>query len=230
MNNNTYRDIIHSFKDFCHRHSMINEVVDDRTWNFQSMENLYPAVIIVPSTTTGDSGSVKVGFNIFFCDILQDSAFNTRDVYSDMLEVAKDFVSYFTEPDNDWSIDSDFTLNPFEEKFDDRVGGWELDCTVSVPFSHSVCDIPLEDNVPVTTPPEAYFTYSVMGDEVIFHNLSRFYDDCSWEMPGSKEETFWYISPEKIRVKFNTGTWLITLRVKREGFPDSTYSQMIHIN
>jgi len=228
---NTYRDIVYEFKDFCNRHRMINQVIDDQTWDVQSMENLYPAVIIVPTDTSGDSGSIQLGFRIFFCDILQASTDNSRDVYSDMLEVAKDFISYFTDPDEHaWFINSDFTLTPFEERFDDTVGGWELSCNVSIPFNHSVCNLPLGEEISPILPPEAYFTYSVNGNVVTFYNKSKYYDTESWEMPGSITESFWYISPDKFKVEFKPGTWEITLTVKRQGFPDSTYTQIIEIN
>lgn len=226
---NTYRDIIHEFKDFCNRHRMINQVIDDQTWDVETMSNLYPSVIIVPTTSTGNIGSLQVGFQIFFCDILQASTNNSRDVYSDMLEVAKDFIAYFTDRE-DWVINDDFTLTPFEERFDDIVGGWELECTVNLAFNHSVCDLPMDDEIIDVYPPEAYFTYSIIDDTIILYNKSKYYDDLSWDLPGSIEESLWYITPDKIKVKFAPGTWTITLTAKRQGFQDSTYSQIIEIN
>lgn len=143
--NITYRDIIFAFKDFLTQHKGVNQVVDAQTWNYQALENIYPTVIIVPSVSSGTGSSVLLSFSIFFCDILIADGSNTRDVYSDMLEVVKDFISYFTGSlDLDWGITSDFTLTPFEERFDDTVAGWELDCTVEIPFSHSVCNLPIE--------------------------------------------------------------------------------------
>lgn len=141
----TYRDIIISFKSFLNNHKGVSQVIDAQTWNYQAIDNIYPTVIIVPGVSSGTSGSILLSFSIFFCDAIIADGINTRDVYSDMLEIAKDFISYFTgSPDLDWSITTDFTLTPFEERFDDIVGGWELDCSVEIPFKHSVCNIPID--------------------------------------------------------------------------------------
>lgn len=140
----TYREIIKEFKTFLNAHKGVSQVIDTQTWDYQAMTNIYPCVIIVPSISTGTSGSILLAFSIFFCDAIIADGSNTRDVYSDMLEVAKDFVSYFTgSPDLNWGLMVDFTLTPFEEKFDDIVGGWQLDCNVEIPFNHSVCNLPL---------------------------------------------------------------------------------------
>lgn len=229
--NTTYRDIIFAFKDFLSQHKGVNQVVDAQTWNYQALENIYPTVIIVPSTSSGTNASVLLSFSIFFCDILIADGSNTRDVYSDMLEVVKDFISYFTgSPELDWTINSDFTLTPFEERFDDTVAGWELDCTVEIMFNHSVCNLPIEDYSPSILPPQAHFIYSIVGDTVILYNKSTNYDDLTWDLPGSIEESIFYINSNKMIIKFNPGTWTITLTAKRQGFQDSTYTQIIEIN
>ena len=141
-----YRDIITAFKTFFDAHMGVQSVIDAQVYNFQANEESYPAVVIVPNVSNGTIGSVQVNFSIFFCDVLIADGSNTRDVYSDTLEVAKDFVSYFTNPtDLEWSLMEDFSLTPFEEKFDDIVGGWQLDCSVEIPFRHSICDIPFKN-------------------------------------------------------------------------------------
>ncbi len=141
-----YRDIINAFKTFLSQHRNVQQVIDSQNYDFQAKENTYPAVVIVPGMSTTTSGSVILQFSLFFCDVLIADKINCRDVYNDMLEVAKDFIAQFTgDPDTSWSLSENCTLTPFEEQLDDFVAGWQLDCNVEIPFGHSVCDMPLKD-------------------------------------------------------------------------------------
>lgn len=135
----TYRDIIIAFRDFFDSHRVINTFIDTQTWNFHTKSREFPAVICVPNTSTGNYNLVNLSFSLFFCDILQDSAENTKDVYNDMLEAAKDFISYFGNDEEAFTINEDYTLQPFEEEFDMRVAGWQLDFTITLPIEH--CDV-----------------------------------------------------------------------------------------
>lgn len=146
MTNIQYRDIILAFKEFLKNHRNVQTVIDVQVSNFQANEQFYPAVVIVPSTSSVNLGSLSLQFSIFFCDVILADGKNTRDVYSETLEIAKDFISNFTDnPDLDWSLANECSLTPFEERLDDETGGWQLDCTVEVPFGHNVCDMPLKD-------------------------------------------------------------------------------------
>jgi hypothetical protein len=142
-----YREIVNAFKDFSNKHRMVAEFRHDPTFEDQSYKNKYLAIWVVPDTTSGDAGSVNISFRIFFVDILQASRDNSIDVFTDTLEVAKDFISFFTDnEDYEWTLNTDFTLTPLDEFIDDRLGGWELDCTIITRFGHGICDLPMNEN------------------------------------------------------------------------------------
>ena len=87
-------------------------------------------------------------FAVIFADILIADNSNARDVYNDTLETAKDFVAYFTNnPDLDWTLADDLPIEPFFEKFDDTLAGWILTASVTLPYSHGVCDIPMKTTI-----------------------------------------------------------------------------------
>lgn len=142
LSNITYRDVVEAFKDFLSQHPSVSTVIDEQQYDFQASENLYPAVVIVPNMSTGTSNTLLLNFSIFFCDVLIADKSNTRDVYTETLEIAKDFLAYFTNANKyNWSLQPDFTLTPFEEQLDDFLCGWQLDCTVEMPFSHDYCGL-----------------------------------------------------------------------------------------
>lgn len=146
MNRISYNEIIQAFQEFCTKHYQIAQFVDMQESDFQTLENKYPTVICVPAPSTIAQGLLSLQFVVVFADILIADNSNGRDVYSDMLEVAKDFVAYFTNnPDYSWSLDDNLTIEPFYEKYDDILAGWVLQASVSIPFGKGVCDIPMEE-------------------------------------------------------------------------------------
>lgn len=229
MTNIQYRDIILAFKEFLKNHRNVQTVIDVQISNFQANEQFYPAVVIVPSTSSTNLGSLSLQFSIFFCDVILADGKNTRDVYSETLEIAKDFISTFTDnPDLDWSLANECSLTPFEERLDDETGGWQLDCTVEVPFSHSVCDIPLNNVAPVDLPPQADFVTYILSNHVTVKNKSINYDRLSWEFSGAnvqdtvRDELAKLVYPEP-------GTYTIKLTAYHAGFPDSICTKTITI-
>lgn len=146
MKNIEYNHVLGAFKDFFNRHLQVNQVVDAQTWDFQAVENKYPAVILVPTLSNIYQGELQLNFEIYFVDILLADNSNGRDVYNDTLEIVKDFVSYFTNnPMFRWSLTEDCTVEPLWERFDDICAGWVLSCNVRVPYGKGTCEIPLSE-------------------------------------------------------------------------------------
>ena len=229
MNNIQYKNIISAFKEFLASHRNVNTVIDVQMAEFQASERLYPAVVIVPSTSSSTSGSILLQFSIFFCDVLLADKSNTRDIYNDTLETAKDFISYFTgDPDVSWGLLSDCTLTPFEEQLDDFVGGWQLDCTVEVPFTHGVCDLPLNYLTPVDLPPQADFVVYVISNHVTVINKSINYDRLTWEFTGANVQDT--VKDELAKLVYPApGTYTIKLTASRGSYPDSECIKTITI-
>lgn len=144
--NYTYIDVLTEIRNFFHRHKMVNCFVDNQTYDFNSADNIYSAVVLVPTQSNVSSTQLNLSFDIYFVDRLIEGNFNAKDVYNDELSIALDFISYFSNRNMNWNLQQDnLLLEPFEQKFDDLVGGWRLSFTVQLPFRKNVCEIPLED-------------------------------------------------------------------------------------
>lgn len=145
-----YIDVLTEIRQFFHRHKMVNSFVDNQVYDFASKENIYSAVVLVPTTSSivGEVGTqLNLSFDLYFIDRLTENNDNAKDVYNDELSIALDFVAYFSNRNGKWNISTDsVSLEPFEQKFsDDLTGGWRLSCSVMIPYRKNVCDIPLWD-------------------------------------------------------------------------------------
>lgn len=143
----TYNKIIDSFNAFCEQHKQINTFYSGQTWNFQTLTNVYPAVIMLPTTGNINNGQMVLSFNLFVADILNDDRTNLDDIYSDTLQIVGDIVSYFKdmydEDDIHFYLDeTNVPIEPFEEEFDDVLAGWMASINISFPYSGSICAIP----------------------------------------------------------------------------------------
>ena len=138
-----YTDIIKDIKTFFDNHISVNQFLNISEADFNANKNVFPAVILVPQPSTFYRNQLNLSFNLVVCDILTESRDNTKDVYSDTLDIIRDFLAEFTDnPELDWGIDENETVTPFEEKYDDILAGWVLNFNILVPISLNQCEVP----------------------------------------------------------------------------------------
>jgi len=143
----TFNEIVTAFETFSDEHQQINTFYSGQTWNFQTQTNLYPAVIMLPESSSIEKGSINLSFNLFVADILNSDRTNLDEIYSDTLQILADFVSYFDDAYEDSEIEfflnsENISIHPFEEKFDDVVAGWMAKIEINMPYSGNICVIP----------------------------------------------------------------------------------------
>lgn len=230
MNGATYTEILSEIRQFFNRHLLVNSFVDGQIYDFNAKENIYSAVILVPTTSTVENTQLNLSFDLYFVDRIVEDGSNTRDVYNDELQITQDFISYFSNRNGKWNLQPDsISLEPFEQKFDDIVGGWRLSVSVLLPFFKNVCDIPLNDVAPVPLPPIADFIVYINGHNVTITNKSMFYDELNWTYDGANVQSLDGDGNLFLLTYPNAGTYTITLTAKNEGFPDSISTKTITI-
>lgn len=73
-------------------------------------------------------------------DFMQDKE---DEVISDTLQIAQDFIAYIIDnPDLDYQLNENVSVNPFFESRDDLVAGWSASLIFEIPYSRNVCQIP----------------------------------------------------------------------------------------
>lgn len=231
MNMNiTYTDVLQEIRYFFESHLLVNSFIDGQLYDFQSKENIYSAVVLVPTNSTIANTQLNLSFDLYFVDRITEDGSNTKNVYNDELQIAQDFITYFSNRNGKWNLQPDsITLEPFEQKFDDIVAGWRLSVSVLIPFRKNVCDIPLSDVAPVPLPPLADFSVYIKENKVTIQNKSLFYSEISWTYEGANIQSI--AGGDLVNLVYpNAGTYTITLTAKNDGFPDSVCSKTITIN
>ena len=143
----TYNSIVRDIKDFFDRHLQVNQFLHLTQWDEEAKENVYTTALLVPQQSNINNTQIDLVFNLFIVDLLNSDRSNQRDVFDDTLSIVQDFVAYFSDNNCiDWNIENNATVQPITEKpFDDVLSGWMLTFTVNIPFSKSICDLPLEN-------------------------------------------------------------------------------------
>lgn len=224
----TYTEILSEIRDFFERHQLVNSFIDGQPYDFAAKDNIYSAVVLVPTISTVQGTMLSLAFDLYFVDRIVEDGSNTKDVYNDELQIALDFISYFSERNTKWNLEAEnISLQPFEQKFDDILAGWQLSVSVLVPFHKNICDIPLNDVEPTPLPPYADFSAYVLGNKVTLVNKSQYYDEISWQYDGAHVQSL--KEGAVILYYDNPGTYTITLTAKNEGWNDSISTKTITI-
>jgi len=174
VNNKTYNNVINFLCRLGEYHKQIATVSvgDIYDINLEKMEKM-PLLHINPtSVQTGDSELVY-NFQIFICDLVsekddwqtqQQSALtklvntknNEQEVWNQTLEICTDFIGMLRHSErqslqtvNDinqpiYFTQDQFSIEPFQERFDNLLCGWTFTIGVKVMNDFQTCIIPVE--------------------------------------------------------------------------------------
>lgn len=174
VNNKTYNNVINFLCRLGEYHHQIATVSvgDIYDINLEKMEKM-PLLHINPtSVQTGDS-ELLYNFQIFICDLVsekddwqtqQQSALtklvntknNEQEVWNQTLEICTDFIGMLRHSErqslqtvNDinqpiYFTQDQFSIEPFQERFDNLLCGWTFTIGVKVMNDFQTCIIPVE--------------------------------------------------------------------------------------
>ena len=175
VSNKTYNNVIDTLCRLGQYHKQISTVSvgDIFDINLEKMEK-FPLLHINPtSVQTGDSELIY-NFQIFICDLvsekkdwktfqakeltkLLDTKNNEQQVWNQTLEICTDFIGILRhssrqslEGVNDineplYFTQDQFSIEPFQERFDNLLCGWTFTIGIKVMNDFSTCVIPVTD-------------------------------------------------------------------------------------
>tara|TARA_B100001094_G_scaffold292812_1_gene312290 strand:- start:984 stop:1532 length:549 start_codon:yes stop_codon:yes gene_type:complete len=175
VSNKSYNNVINTLARLGEYHEQISTVSvgDIYDINLEKMEKM-PLLHINPtSVTTGDSELVY-SFQLFICDLvseknnwktfqakqltkLLDPKNNEQQVWNQTLEICTDFIGMLRHSSrqsqagvNDineplYFTQDQFTIEPFQERFDNLLCGWTFTIGVRVMNDFDTCEIPVTD-------------------------------------------------------------------------------------
>tara|TARA_R110002110_G_scaffold11199_4_gene54335 strand:+ start:767 stop:1315 length:549 start_codon:yes stop_codon:yes gene_type:complete len=173
--NKTYNNVINSLARLGDYHYQISTVSvgDIYDINLEKME-LFPLLHINPvNVTTGDSELIY-NFQLFICDMvsekkdwetkqqeqntkLVDTKNNEQEVFNQTLEICTDFIGMLRHSSRQslssvsdinaplYFTQDQFTIEPFQERFDNLCCGWVFQIGVKVMNDFDTCTIPAAD-------------------------------------------------------------------------------------
>ena len=155
--NKTYNNLIDTLKNLGSQHNQISTTTVGDIFDIDLEKNTkYPLMHINPINVTTGRVGLTYNFQIFVMDMVDTDDANEQDVYNDVLQTCIDIISIFRNSkwqaqlvlDIDAPVyfaESEFTLEPFTERFDQAVTGWVFQLPITVQNDFQSCNIPMTD-------------------------------------------------------------------------------------
>ena len=176
VTNKTYNNVINTLCRLGEYHEQISTVSvgDIYDINLEKMEKM-PLLHINPTSVTTGQSELIYNFQIFIADLvsekddwqtyqaeqltkLLDPKNNEQQVWNQTLEICTDFIGMLRhssrqslEGVNDinaplYFTQDEFTIEPFQERFDNLLCGWTFTIGVKVMNDFDTCTIPVTDS------------------------------------------------------------------------------------
>ena len=119
IQNKTFNNAIDTLKSLGSEHHQINTTTTGDIWKIDMDNTLFPLFHINPVNVTTGLSSLTYNFQLFVMDAV-------------------------TEKEN-WT-EGEYTLEPFQERFDNLLTGWVFSIGIEVQNDFQACTIPVADN------------------------------------------------------------------------------------
>lgn len=153
----TLRQVIDQIKAVADAHAQINGVGVGDFAELQSQTRVYPLFWIFHERSEVVEGYIVRRIRLLCADRVQTGQEGDDDdgmeieVLSDTQRILMDFIAYFAQQHNQaYIVDRVGSIDPFTERFDDRVAGNTVLLTIKEAWDYSKCETPIGT---VTFPP-----------------------------------------------------------------------------
>ena len=170
ISNKTYNNAIDTLKQLGEEHHQISTTTTGDIWKIDMNETLFPLFHINPVNVSTGQAELTYNFQLFIMDAVSekenwteanfqsaDYLSNEQEVMSSCLQVCVDIISMMRhskwqgagELDIDdpvYFTDGEYTLEPFQERFDNLLTGWVFSIGIVVQNDFQACTIPVEES------------------------------------------------------------------------------------
>tara|TARA_R110002167_G_scaffold8049_3_gene37508 strand:- start:6 stop:533 length:528 start_codon:yes stop_codon:yes gene_type:complete len=170
IDNKTFNNAIDTLKNLGEQHHQINTTTTGDIWKIDMDETLFPLFHINPVNVTTGLSSLTYNFQLFVMDAVTerenwteanfqsaDYLSNEQEVASSCLQVCVDIIGMFRH--SKWQgageldinepvyfTEGEYTLDPFQERFDNLLTGWVFQVGIVVQNDFQACIIPVANN------------------------------------------------------------------------------------
>ena len=168
--NKTYNNAIDTLKSLGEQHEQITTTTTGDIWRIDMNDTLFPLFHINPVNVETGLSSLTYNFQLFVMDAVTekenwteanfqsaDNLSNEQEVASSCLQVCVDIISMMRHSkwqgageldinDPVYFTEGEYTLEPFQERFDDLLTGWVFSIGIVVQNDFQACTIPVANN------------------------------------------------------------------------------------
>jgi len=175
VNNKTYNNVVDTLCRLGEYHEQISTVSvgDIFDINLEKMEKM-PLLHINPTSVQTGESELIYNFQLFICDLvsekdnwqtfqaaqltkLLDPKNNEQQVWNQTLEICTDFIGMLRHSSRQslagvddinfpiYFTQDQFTIEPFQERFDNLLCGWTFTMGIKVMNDFDTCSIPVRD-------------------------------------------------------------------------------------
>ena len=172
--NKTYNNVINTLKQLGIEHNQIHTTTTGDIWkiDFNDKNTKFPLFHINPVNVSTGQSTLTYNFQLFVMDIVSededwtnanfqsaDYLSNEQEVLNECLQICTDIIGMLrhskwqSQLTNDIDApvyfgEGEFTLEPFNERFDNELSGWVFQLPITVHNDFQTCNIPV-DNDPI---------------------------------------------------------------------------------
>tara|TARA_R100001244_G_scaffold113201_1_gene83832 strand:- start:1799 stop:2302 length:504 start_codon:yes stop_codon:yes gene_type:complete len=155
----TYGNVIDMLKCLGEQHLQIKTTTTGDVSDIDLEDTtLFPLYHINPVNAEVSLQTKSFNFQIFVMDMVDADGNQEQYVQSDTLQIVTDIIALLKQGeimyqyDNDgeeprYWIEDDFTIEPFQERFDNAVCGWVAEIKVEVESQLNSCIVPIDNSV-----------------------------------------------------------------------------------
>ena len=169
--NKTYNNAIDTLKELGAQHEQIATTTTGDIWKIDLAKNtLFPLFHVNPINVTTGQSSLVYHFELFVMDLVSekenwteanfqsaDYLSNEQEVMSSCLQICTDIIGMMRHSkwqgageldinDPVYFTQGEYTLDPFQERFDELLTGWVFNIGIVVENDFQACTIPVLNN------------------------------------------------------------------------------------
>lgn len=139
----TLNEILNEIEAQATAHLQIKQYGQGDLWEINPKELDYLVLWAIEESVVLSERTLTYNIRLLAMDRVLPGEENEQEVMSDTIQVLLDFVAYFRQlHSSDLNIQTSVTLEPFTERFDDKVSGHSCVLAITQPYNYNKCQIP----------------------------------------------------------------------------------------
>lgn len=139
----TLNEVFQLIENQATAHLQVKQYGQGDLWEINPKELDYLVLWAIEQSVVLSERTLTYNITLLAMDRVLPGEENEQEVMSDTMQVLLDFVAYFRQLHTTYlSIQPSVTLEPFTERFDDKVSGHSCTLSITQPYDYNKCQIP----------------------------------------------------------------------------------------